>query len=281
MAKYPQEQLEKLLRFLTDDIIHEPANAWFVEKLCKLLPQKEMPHTSHTCNQDIKNIERYLALDFAIDKEYSPCDYSFLDDFLQIKAEADFREMKRFQLGLRGHKKDFAEFCRYVVLQAELMLNFFYEDFYHDNGGIDAAVDIIIQYNSSPSGKRYYDPKQKPERIEDIPFNYKLWAFGKQYGINKATIIIDNARLLRNARSHRSIKVDDADIVMLAHKLKQSGIKVKDDGSLPFLDSTQLYSEDVKAYKFEYFLHKQDFEEVEQALKNLVDKIYDLIKTED
>lgn len=277
MTQYPQEQLEKLLKFLNDEVIHEPANAWFVDKLCKLLPQKEISLSS---NQDIRNIEKYLALDFAIDKEYSPCDYSFLDDYLQIKAEADFREMKRFQLGLRGHKKDFAEFCRYVVLQAELMLNFFYNDFYHDNGGIDVAVDIIIQYNTSPLGRKYYEPKQKPEKIEDVPFNYKLWAFGKQYDINKTTSIIDHARLLRNAISHRSIKVDDADIVMLAHKLKQSGIKIKDDGSLPFLDSMLLYREDVKAYKFEYFLYKQDFDEVEQALKTIVDKIYDLVNTD-
>lgn len=277
MAQYPQEQLEKLLKFLNDEVIHDPANAGFVDKLCKLLPQKKITPTS---SQDIKNIEKYLALDFAIDKEYSPCDYSFLDDFLQIKAESDFREMKRFQLGLRGHKKDFSEFCRYVVLQAELMLNFFYEEYYLDKGGIAEALSDVIKANTTTSGDKYYNPTYDVSSVEGIPFNYKLWAFAKQFNYDKS--LLELAKDVRNSISHRSIKPNESLIKTLHKKLSETyGLRLKKDGSLPsFIPKELLNNSDIKKYRFEFFLQEKPFKDVEIALKILVDKIYELVNTE-
>ena len=177
MAKYSKKNLEKLLDFLNNEILHEPSNAWFVNELYKLLPHNLV---SPSENKDIKNIERYLGLDYKLDSRYSPCDYSFLDDFLQEKAESDYREMRRFQLGLRGHKKDFAEFCRYAILQAELILNFFYDEYYIDKGGISEAIDDIKFYS------KYKNPNNDILYIENIPFNNKLWAFSGIASISKS-----------------------------------------------------------------------------------------------
>lgn len=276
MAKYPKEQLEKLLKFLNDEVIHEPANSWFVDELYKLLPQKGI---NISLNEDIKKIETYLALDYSIDEEKSPCDYSFLDDFLQIKAESDFREMKRFHLGLRGHNKNFAEFCRYVILQAELILNFFYEEYYLERGGITQALNDIIKANTSRTGEKYYNPNYEVRNVEDIPFNYKLWAFAKQFKYDKT--IIELAKEVRNSISHRSIQPDECQKESLYKKLSETyGLRLKKDGSLPsFIPLDLLNNSDVKKYRFEFFLEEKPFENVEENLKKLVDRVYELVKT--
>lgn len=274
MAKHTREQLKKLLTFLDKEIIHEPANRWFVDELYKRLPQKPLPTQE---SPSFKIIEKYLGLDYVIDKEYSPCDYSFLDEFLQIKAESDFREMKRFQLGLRGHQINFAEFCRYAILQAELILNFFYTDYYLDKGGFTKALEDITKQQNAKKTDSHTGKGHKYTQIEDIPFSTKLWAFSKQYMYKSE--VLDFARLLRNSLSHRSAQPDKEQLHYLHNKLTtEYEIKLKDDGSVPFIDCELLYNPDIKQYKYELFCQQQPFNKVEASLKELVDKIYALLR---
>ena len=273
MGQTNHEHLKKMLAFLRNEIIHEPENKWFVDELHKMLP-----HAKHKedDNPVLSKIERYLALDFKIDSEESPCDYSFLDPFMQEIAESDFREMKRFQLGLRGHKIDFREFCRYVVLQVELILNFFYDEFYKKD--ISKILDNVIEYNKK-GNKKYYDPNREYiNSIEDIPFNYKLWAFKKQY--LKEIELIDYAKKLRNEASHRSAKPDKFEIEYTRENLIKKGIKFKNDGRPDYNDYNILHPDvlsELKKYKYEFFLLQQDFIAVEKELKYLIDTVYNLI----
>lgn len=270
MANQNKEHLRKLLNFLNNEIIHEPENSWFVDELRKMIT----PVTTNTVIKEsgkISKIENYLALDFGIDTEFSPCNYSFLDDFLQVKAEADFREMKRYRLGLRGHKIDFPEFCRYVVLQAELLLNFFYHEYYKDNGGINSVLSVISQYNN-----QYFKPKENIVSVEDIPFNYKLWAFSNQYGIIVKDINL--ARLVRNELCHRSSSPNISKLTTLYNTLKSLGINIKEDGSIPFIQKEYYTMKEVKEYQFELFLYKQPFDSLERSLAILVDTIHKLVK---
>lgn len=278
MAAINKNNLGKLLNFLNNEIINEPANAWFVEELRKILPDNQSKHGKSKPDA-LERIEKYLALDYEIDKEYSLCDYSFLDKYMREKAESDFREMKRFKLGLRGHKKDFGEFCRYVILQTELMLNFFYDEYYEARGGITEIVRQIKIYNTSSMGTSYYNPDiEKVNSAKDIPFNYKLWAFSKQYGVKRD--LLDAARKLRNKMSHRSCEPDESHINELYRKLLSYGIKFSEDGTTKYMNRELLYNNDVIEYKFEHFLKQQPFDKLEDELRDLVDKIYSLVKTE-
>ena len=195
MAQYPQEQLEKLLKFLNDEVIHDPANTWFVDKLCKLLPQKEISLSS---NQDIKNIEKYLALDYKLDTTQTHIDYSFIkDDYLRDCFESDWREMLRFRFGTRGHNISFPEFCRYVLIQAERTLNVYYnivfeKDFQKIKENITLHADWV------------YIP-DKVNNVEGVAFAPKLDAFVKALNLKKEIKdVLDKVREVRNTASHGS-----------------------------------------------------------------------------
>ncbi|MCH5325671.1 MAG: hypothetical protein J1E29_00535 [Duncaniella sp.] len=195
MAQYPQEHLEKLLKFLNDEIIHDPANAWFVDKLYKLLPQKEIPPTS---NPDIKNIEKYLALDYKIDTLKTHIDYSFIkDNYLRDCFEADWREMLRYRFGTRGHNICFPEFCRYVLIQAERALNVYYNTvFEKDFQKIKENITLHADWVYIPD---------KVNNVESISFAAKLDAFVKALNLKKEVKdVLDRVREVRNTTSHGS-----------------------------------------------------------------------------
>ena len=272
MAKN-KENLQKLLEFLDKSILHVPENKWFVDELCKRIGTT----STDIANKDsrkIEDIEHYLGLDFKIDSEVSPIDYTFLEDDLQRIAESDHREMMRFKLGLRGHNKNFAEFCRYVQYQAELLLNYFYDVKYKKD--INKIIKVIEENN------RYYHCPEKPEyhpkKIEDIGFKYKLWAFHKQNefeGVGE----LDNVINVRNSLSHRSIKVNKPEISYLRSILEKEGAIFTIDGGMikKGTPDAVYYSDNAKNYRFEFFLLEAPYNRIEKALCALVDKIYEKI----
>ena len=76
----------------------------------------------------IEHIEKYLGLDYYVDNQKSIIDYSFIQE-PEVRAQliSDNREMMRFRYGTRYHAISFDEFCRYAHLQAEMLLNYFYD----------------------------------------------------------------------------------------------------------------------------------------------------------
>lgn len=267
-----KEHLKKLLDFLQSSIIHEPENFWFVDELHKLLPSTNYSAISSLNSSSLAKIEKYLGIDYRLDYEFSPNNYSFLkDDWLKEKIECDYREMMRYKYGLRGHKIDFAEFCRFIILQAELILNYYYYKNYVEKGGIQSAIEDIKELCKSAMGEYYYNPKNEVHNIEDIPFKYKLWAFKNKSGVSFKNI--DLARRLRNEMCHRSVSPNENDIRELHKRIEEMGIKIKEDGSLPYMVKSLYNNKVVQKYSFERFILNQPFEELEKELQLLVEKV--------
>ena len=114
-----KEDLKKLLVFL-GRIIHEPENSWFVDEMFSMLSSRNDEKNS------LAKIEKYLALDYNIDKFVPLIDFSFVaDEYTRECFNADYREMLRNRLGSRGHKIDFSEYCRFSLIIAERALNIY------------------------------------------------------------------------------------------------------------------------------------------------------------
>ena len=83
-------------------------------------------------NGRIGKVEECLGIDFNLDisePKQDDLDYNFIhDEHLREKATAYYREMLRYQYATRNHKRCFGEFCRLALIQAELMLNYFFTD---------------------------------------------------------------------------------------------------------------------------------------------------------
>ena len=283
MAQYPKEQLEKLLKFLNDEVIHEPANAWFVDKLYKLLPQEEI---SHTPNQDIKNIEKYLGLDFKLDALKTHIDYSFIkDDYLRDCFEADWREMLRYRFGTRRHSIEFREFCRYAMLQIERFINYYYFMKGHD---IIERVGYIQKFNPTYKPKDKNGNEQLPPNVEAIPFSFKFWALDNEFNIDKnIKSIIGRISKVRNAQSHGSSQPNADENFFNEHKayLIRLGLPLKNNGLVDWKElsknaernavynNTIKYSPEHQRYIDLEWEMQQPFEEVLLALSELIDKI--------
>lgn len=278
MAQYPQEQLEKLLKFLNDEVIHEPANAWFVDKLYKRLSQKrpslQEPPT-------IKNIEKYLGLDINLDKINPYIDYSFIhDDFLRDCFKADWREMLRFRFGTRRHRIEFNECCRYAMLQIERAINCYYAS---KGVTIQEQSDYIKKYNEK------YSPSSNNISIEAIPFSIKIWAYFAEFKLDfSLKTTIDKIANVRNSQSHGSSKPDSDKIFFDSHKayLLRLGYPLKSNGLVDWktLETTdpQKYnvytnsiknSDEHKRYISLEWQFKQPFDEVFNAVNDFITHI--------
>ncbi|MBD5298343.1 MAG: hypothetical protein HDR89_03260 [Bacteroides sp.] len=214
MAAHNKENLRKLLNFLNAEIIHKPENHWFVEELRKSLPRDSVNEGS-VDSPSISKIEKYLALDYNLDDTKTALDYSSIkNDYLRECFEADCREMLRFRFGLRGHRIDFGEFCRFVQIQAERLLNVYYQS----KGSISQIRSYIKQYNPTAVGL------EKCTTLENISYSVKLWAYSKEHSLKPLYDILDKVRKVRNTHSHGSAQSAD-EIFFQAHyaMLLQSG----------------------------------------------------------
>lgn len=195
MAEQNKENLRKLLRFLDAEIIHKPENRWFVDELLRVLPRGAADETS-----SVKKIEKYLALDYKLDDAEAALDYSSVkDDYLRECFEADCREMLRFRFGLRGHRIDFGEFCRFAQIQAERLLNMYYST----KGTLPEICAYIKDYNKKAT---WID---NCETLESISYSAKLWAYNREYGLKPLFRTLDNVRKVRNTHSHGSTQSAD------------------------------------------------------------------------
>lgn len=210
MANSNKENLRKLLAFLNEEIIHKPENIWFVDELYGLIQNIRKPSASPDSNT-ISKIEKYLALDYQLDKTNLALDYSFVkDEYLRRCFEADCREMLRYRFGLRGHSENFAEFCRFGFMQIERIINAYYT---LKGDTMAERVTYIKKFN-----ERYVITKDDkgndkvPNSVESINFSVKLWAFENEYSIDgNIKNTIDMMSHVRNNYSHGSANNIDED----------------------------------------------------------------------
>lgn len=219
-------------------------------------------------------IEKYLGLDYYVDSQPSLIDYSFVTE-LAVKAQliSDNREMMRFRYGTRYHAIHFEEYCRYALLQGEMLLNYFYDK---RHSTIREIIEHIQKYNSTAR------IKADLSSLSEISFNVKFWAFEKEFSIDQhLSISWNNIRKVRNTLSHRSVESDEMCVSNYKKKLIAMNLPLSEDGYVKttklVMGSTEynLYhnmvknDEDYKKYLYLIWLSKKPFNEVFQSLNSL------------
>ena len=224
----------------------------------------------------ISHIEKYLGLDYYVDSMESIIDYTFIsEDEVRDKLISDNREMMRFRFGTRSHKVDFEEFCRYAQLQAEMLLNYFYNK---KESSIQDIISHIKQHNEKAK------ISDDTTSISSISFSVKLWAYNNEFKINIQNTF-DHVREVRNSQSHRTPQKEAFSIEAYQKKLTDLGIVLKSDGALDYYQTKQntvafnIYESKVKktkdysTYKYLLWLNDKPYDDVIDKLKSLADSV--------
>ena len=198
MSVYKKESLEKLL-VLIDEISAREENEWFKEELHKKYGALngnpvQNNSSSSSFNLQINNIEKYLKLD-----GYTVIDYSAIaNETVRNQLFRDCIEMSKYRLGKINDTINFDEYCRYAHLQAEELINYFYNEKF--SGKIEDIENFIK--NQLPT----YAPKSKTYSLNQISYFFKFTAFTQTYGLTKGKMkeMLEFVNLLRNEMSHRN-----------------------------------------------------------------------------
>lgn len=266
-----KEQLNKLLLFIKR-LIEEPGNEDFVKGLRKLL---DVPIHGLKDDSKLSDIEKYLGLDYKLDSATPDIDYSFIQEaFVRDQLISDYREMLRYRYGVRSHKIDFSEYCRYAMLQIEQMLNYYYQNKFSS----DEELVTYINNNSFATIERI-------DSVKSLSLAVKLSAFSKNLD-RKLIDCLDFAREARNEQSHRSAKEEIGKIKEFKEKLISFGLPLTKDGEVyrkGIKDNSTLQAKfdniDKKAYwKYRYQLWhlREPFDDIAESL----DAVARHIKTE-
>lgn len=227
----------------------------------------------------IDHIEKYLGLDFYVDSIKSIIDYSYIEDeAVREQLISDNREMLRFRYGTRYHEILFEEFCRYALLQAEMLLNYFYSIKFPND--VEAAIKHIREKNPRAI------IKDGTSELIAISFNAKLWAFCEEFELCEIKSNFQHVREVRNRQSHRN--PPEGQFFSLAdyqQQLISKGIKLRKDGSFDNNETKKdgaayaIYNNEIKntpqfrAYKFHIWMHCKPYDEVCYRLKELSDAV--------
>ncbi|MDD6014782.1 MAG: hypothetical protein PUC18_00590 [Prevotellaceae bacterium] len=270
-----KEQLEKLLHFI-ERLVNEPGNEDFANKLRQMLCVPS-PFVS-TDNSKLIEIEKYLGLDYLLDSASSNIDYSFVaDDYIREQLISDFREMLRYRYGVRSHKIDFSEYCRYAMLQVEQLINYFYQNKFSSNEEVKCYINQNVEWaqqeNAVPATK--------------LSLAVKLSAFMR--GNNKKTLdTLNYVRDVRNEQSHRGIGDSQTNIIDYRKKLITLGLplnnhgevnwyKIKDDEDL-MMKYRSIDKGDYRKYCFLLWYNRKPFGDVIDAIRDIAGQIKDKLK---
>ena len=253
-----KQQLTKLLYFVKA-VYDNPENSEFAKGLRKIVEgdiANDGPH--------IQNIEKYLSLDFTLD-EVGNADYTFIEnDYIREKLNADFREMLRYQFGTRGHKVDFSEFCRFAILQVEMLVNYYYEKRYN------ADIALIEQALLADNPKTKFN--EKTINVSEIALKTKIYALRKEFSWQNSDInVFLNSVEVRNRQSHRSLIVYTDKIKETEDYLKGLGL-MNDNGYIDYKSCFGRVDQSVlNEYNFEKWYDEMPFEKVITGLNKLAE----------
>ncbi len=270
-----KDDFKKLLAFL-GNIIREPENAWFVDELYSILPAKREDTKS------LAKIEKYLGLDYNIDKFVPLIDFSFVtDEYTRECFNADYREMLRNRFGSRGHKIDFSEYCRFTLIIAERALNIFYSK----ESDIETVKIRLKTFNTSAK-------IDNAVSLKEIPFSVKLWSFCNEFKLKNIKQTIDSVREVRNMKSHGQVSTEDDEawFQSIYQHFKKCGFPLRSDGTVDWYtlknenpDLWEYYQKEIlstaahKRYIHIAWQREQPFDEVHLRLKELVSFVATLL----
>ncbi len=271
---------EKYQLALTKIIKLVKKNPEFGDALREALGVNELKKVSSSSvdSSRVAEIERYLGLDFGVDRQKSLIDYSFIDDeFVFQQLVSDNREMMRFRYGTRSHSIDFLEYCRYAHLQAEMLLNYFYS---YGNPSLE-EIKARIKDNYFTNDLNL----SKTNSIHAISFSYKLSAYAKEFALDyySVTKVLENVKNVRNEQSHRSI--DDFSVNKYREKLLQkkmplyftgevNATALKGQAILKNIFETKIKTdEQYKIYCLALWCERKPFDEILEVLRRFADSI--------
>lgn len=270
MGKDKKRQLNQLLAFVRELYDH-PDNSEFAEGIREMVmndtdfAEQLRKDAAQGSPDAIRKIEAYLSLDFRIDSKDLP-DYSFVqDDAVRDRLQADYREMLRYEFGTRNHRIDFPEFCRYAVLQIEMLVNFYFDRKYNSN--IGTIIGVI------KSNFPNFNPYPGLANVSEIQLKTKLYQIRNEFSwdrkdLNPFLYAVD----VRNRQSHRSLAVDRDVIASTEEDLRKGGAWVS--GRPDYAKAVQAVGQDVwNEYSFQRWLEREPFEEVTAAIRKLADAI--------
>lgn len=273
---------EKLITTIKKIKLLAEQNAEFRQEMQKLFGNTVSASVANKDDGRISHIEKYLGLDFFIDSMESIIDYSFIvESEVRDKLISDNREMLRYRFGTRSHKIDFEEFCRYVQLQAEMLLNYFY-----------SKMDTSIQETISHI-KRYNAKVNIPDSItslSSISFSVKLWAYDSEFTIGIRETF-DRVREVRNSQSHRSPQRENFSIESYQKRLLDWKIVLKKDGTFDWYQTKQdtiaynIYESKVKGtkdfiyYNFLLWYNSKPYDDIIEKLKVLAQSVMNNLKS--
>lgn len=187
--KLNKKELDRIVAFVKA-VKELPGNEEFIANLREVLEMNYSVAQMPLKSEKIDAIEKYLGLDYSLDDSIPIIDYSFvIDNRIRAQLESDCREMMRYRHGTRGHKIDFMEFCRYVQLQAEMLLNYYYD----------------IRFENQEELLQHLNGLSKNDKIELKTITYASMLFGFKSEHSWYNETLDLVRAVRNTQSHRAI----------------------------------------------------------------------------
>lgn len=173
MAQYPPEQLEKLLKFLNDEVIHDPANAWFVDKLCKELSKYNLSSSDNVLLQDIR--------EYCIEEILKEQAEEFYKDFpiekLKSQLINDFVKMEMWR-----RRNNLQEFCLALYQQVESIVNYI--------ANVNDVSDVISALITAPT-YIFNEAKNLSERNDKSPYRIANLLFMKEAGVKAHKIVAE------------------------------------------------------------------------------------------
>lgn len=248
-----KKELNKVVDFVKA-VKELPGNEEFIANLKDVLGMNNFVAQIPLKTEKIDAIEKYLGLDYSLDDSITIVDYSFvIDHRVRAQLESDCREMMRYRYGTRGHKIDFMEFCRYVQLQAEMLLNYYY------NIRFESQDELLLHLKGLSNNN-----------IELKTISYASMLYGFKNEHNWKDQMLDLVREVRNSQSHRAINGDSYELIL--SKCRAFVDKFKANNKI-FLSTKglgwqQLYIEEALASEFnkELGMDKNTFN---RQMKNL------------
>jgi hypothetical protein len=251
-----KEQLKKLLDFI-HSITKQQGNEWFVAELGKICCANNSKSLQDIDIQTLlQRIEKYLKIDGIKIIDYSEVQ----NEMVRTQLFRDCIEMSKYRLGKINDTINFDEYCRYAHLQAEEMINYFYNTKYSKD--TETILKIITEY----SNYKIQDTRNI-DTVTHIEYTYKLTAFSKEYGLSSAVrYSLDFINKLRNEMSHRSsLDTKKEDEILIELKNKNIDVSKYRKFEKEEKDLMRIYFEG----KFVEEKRKQDFLKIIDALNEL------------
>lgn len=257
-----KEHLNRLLKFIKQ-LINEPGNDDFVNGLRMLL---NIP----TNNTKLIDIEKYLGLDYELDNVIPNIDYSFISEpYIRNQLDSDFREMLRYRYGVRSHKIDFSEYCRFAMLQVEQLLNYYYKKKFTSNEEIFDYISL-----NAPWFKI-----EKVDSVKSLSLSVKLSAFSTNLE-KKLRDCLDFTREVRNEQSHRNPDEKINKINEFKTKLLNMELPLNKDGEIYWLgikDNDELLAKFYSIEKSEYRSYRYQLWRLKEPFDNVFEAIYEMV----